>query len=149
MAIGDICNREVVIVSMDASAAEAANLMRRYHVGDLVVVREKEGGNEPIGIVTDRDLVMEVMAPAVNAETVTVSEIMGPELVMVREDTGVFESIRYMRDKGVRRMPVVDAHNALVGILTLDDVLELLSEELGELSKLVQTEHRKETRIRS
>jgi CBS domain-containing protein len=148
MAIGDICNREVVVVSADASVAEAAKLMRQYHVGDLVVVFEKEGRNEPVGIVTDRDLVVEVMAPAVDAATVTVGDIMAPRLVKLRDDTGVFESIRYMREQGVRRMPVVDVRGGLVGILTLDDVLELLSEEMAELTKLVQTEHKKETRNR-
>lgn len=148
MAIGEICNREVVIVSAGTSVAEAAKLMRQYHVGDLVVVREQGGRNEPVGVVTDRDLVIEVMAPGVDATMVTVGDIMAPELVKVKEDTGVFEAIRYMRDHGVRRMPVVDAGGALMGILTLDDLWELLSDELAELAQLVNREQKLETRNR-
>lgn len=144
MAIGEICNREVVVVREDATVAEAARLMRQFHVGDLVVVRERAGRNEPIGIVTDRDLVVEVMAANLDAATVSVGEIMGRELVQVREDTGVYESIRYMRDRGVRRMPVVDASGGLAGIVTLDDLLELLSEEISELSRLTRREQNKE-----
>jgi len=145
MAVGEICNREVVVVQAGLSVAEAARLMRQHHVGDLVVVREHGGRNEPVGIVTDRDLVVEVMAAALDSSSLTVGEIMGQELVTVREDTGVFESIRYMRDKGVRRMPVVDARGGLAGIVTVDDLLDLLAEELAGLSKLAQVEQKKET----
>lgn len=148
MAIGEICNREVIIVYPDASVAEAARLMRQHHVGDLVVVREGDERNEPIGIVTDRDLVMETLAPELDAAAITVGDIMAPDLVKVSEDTGVFESIRYMRDMGVRRMPVVDAQGGLAGLIAMDDLLELLSEELAELSRLVRLEQHRETRTR-
>ncbi len=144
MAIGEICNREVVVVQADTPVSEAAGLMRQHHVGDLVVVRESGGRNEPIGIVTDRDLVVEVMAAELNPATLAVGDIMGRELVKVKEDAGVFESIRYMRDHGVRRMPVVDARGGLAGIITLDDVLALLAEELAELSRLTEREQKKE-----
>lgn len=148
MAIGEICNRDVVVVNAGDSVVEAAQLMREHHVGDVVVVRENGGRNEPIGIVTDRDLVVEVMAEDLDPATLTVGEIMGQDLVKVSEDTGVFESIRYMREKGVRRMPVVDARGGLAGIISLDDVLELLSEELAELSRLTQLEQRREADTR-
>ena len=148
MAIGEICNREVVVVEADASVAEAASLMRQFHVGDLVVVRETDGRNEPIGIVTDRDLVLEVLAEELDPGALSVSEIMGAELVKVKEDTGVFEAIRFMREKGVRRMPVVDDSGALAGIVSLDDLLEVLSEELVELSRLTRAEHKREADTR-
>lgn len=148
MAIGEICNREVVVVREDASVAEAARLMRKYHVGDLVVVRESRGKNKPVGIVTDRDLVVEVMAARLDPATLSVGEIMGRDLAKVKESTGVSEVIRFMRDMGVRRMPVVDGKGALVGLVTLDDLLELLSEELAELARLTQLEQKKETRRR-
>ncbi len=145
MAIGEICNREVVVVQANTPVSEAARLMRQHHVGDLVVVRESGGRNEPIGIVTDRDLVVEVMAAELNPATLAVGDIMGLDLVKVKEDTGVFESIRDMRDHGVRRLPVVDARGALAGIITLDDVLALLAEEMAELSRLTEREQKKET----
>jgi CBS domain-containing protein len=148
MAIGEICNRDVVVVEADASVTEAASLMRQFHVGDIVVVRDNDGRNEPIGIVTDRDLVLEVMAEELDPGSLSVSEIMGAELVKVQEDTGVFEAIRFMREKGVRRMPVVDRNGALAGIVSLDDLLEVLSEELAELSRLTRTEQKREADTR-
>jgi CBS domain-containing protein len=77
-----------------------------------------------------------------------VADIMGLELVAVRESEGVFEALRYMRDKGVRRMPVVDSAGGLVGIITLDDLLSLLAEEMTELAKLVSHERQREATAR-
>jgi CBS domain-containing protein len=148
MAIGEICNREVIIVRRDESALNAAKLMRQHHVGDVLVIDERNGRKVPVGIVTDRDLVVEIMAPELDPDAITVGDIMGPELATVKESTGVFEAIQYMRAKGVRRLPVVDANNGLVGILTLDDLLELLSEEMLSLAKLVGLEQQKEARSR-
>ncbi len=144
MAIGELCNREVVVVGVDTTIAEAARLMREHHVGDLVVVRTEGGKRVPIGIVTDRDLVVEVVAPQLNEALVSVDEIMGSEIVTVHEDIGMFEAIRYMRDKGVRRLPVVDKQGGLIGILTLDDLIGLLAEELNELARLMERERKKE-----
>ncbi|MDQ1315542.1 MAG: hypothetical protein QG662_1651 [Pseudomonadota bacterium] len=149
MAVGEICNREVVIADKALSVTGAAQLMRRQHVGDLVVVEDKGGRRIPVGIVTDRDIVVEVVAPGVNADGLKVSDIMGPEVATVRESEGVYEALRYMRDKGVRRMPVVDHEGGLVGILTLDDLLSLLAEEMTELAKLVSRERQREATTRT
>lgn len=144
MAIGEICNREVVIVTPQASVTEAARLMRQYHVGDLVVVDAPVGLRRPVGIVTDRDIVLEVVAMEVAPETLCVGDIMTAEVATVRETEGVFETIRYMRDKGIRRLPVVDRDGWLQGIVTLDDLLLLLAEEMGEMAKLVAREMSRE-----
>jgi len=145
MPISEICNREVVVVQRDSTIAEAAKLMRQHHVGDVLVVEDRGGVRVPLGIVTDRDLVVEVMAPELDPVVITVGDIMVPELVTVKAHTGLFETIQYMRSKGVRRLPVVDDGGGLLGILTLDDLLELLAEELLALSKLVKLEQKKET----
>jgi CBS domain-containing protein len=145
MAVGEICNREVVIAEKTLSVVDAARLMRTHHVGDLVVVE----GRHPVGIVTDRDIVVEVVAAGVNPEALAVADIMGPEVATVRESEGLFEALRYMRDKGVRRMPVVDREDGLVGILTLDDLLSLLAEEMTELAKLVSHERQREASART
>jgi CBS domain-containing protein len=144
MPISEICNREVVIVQRDTTASEAAQLMRHHHVGDVVVVEDRGGVKVPIGIVTDRDLVMGIMAPEIDQKVITVGDLLMSELVSVREHDGVSETIEYMRAKGVRRVPVVDSDGGLVGILALDDLLELLAEELLSLSRLVQHEQKKE-----
>jgi CBS domain-containing protein len=149
MAVGEICNREVVITEKSVSVADAAQLMRTHHVGDLVVVEEKSGRRHPVGIVTDRDIVVEVVAAGVSPDTLTVGDIMGTEVATVRESEGLFAALRYMRDKGVRRMPVVDREGGLVGILTLDDLLGLLAEEMTELAKLVSHERQREAAVRT
>lgn len=145
MPISEICNREVIVVQRDNTILEAARLMRQHHVGDVLVVEDRGGARVPVGVVTDRDLVVEIMAPELNQMVITVGDIMVPELATVKENTGVFEAIQYMRAKGVRRLPVVDNGGGLVGILTLDDLLELLAEELLALAKLVKHEQKKET----
>jgi CBS domain-containing protein len=145
MPVSEVCNREVVIVRREDTVHEAAKLMRQHHVGDVVVVEERNGVRVPVGIVTDRDLVVEIMAPDVVQMLITVGDIMEPKLVTVKESMGIYESIKYMRGEGVRRLPVVNGNGGLVGILTLDDLLELLAEELLELSRLVKQEQKKES----
>jgi CBS domain-containing protein len=145
MPISEICNREVVYTQRDNSTLEAAQLMRQHHVGDLVVVDDNKGIRVPVGIITDRDLVVEIMATGLDPTAITVGDVMTPEVAVVKEDTGLYESIQYMRAIGVRRLPVVNANGGLVGILTLDDMLELLAEEMTTLAKLVKHEHKKET----
>lgn len=140
MAIGEICKREVVIVTRQAPVIEAARLMRQYHVGDVVVVDELSGRRRPVGIVTDRDIVIEVVAMEVAAQSLCVGDIMSAELATVRETEGVFETIRYMRDKGIRRLPVVDRDGWLQGIVTLDDLVILLAEEMGAMARLIGRE---------
>lgn len=149
MAVGEICNRDVVVAEKALSVVDAAQLMRKHHVGDLVVVEEKAGRRYPVGIVTDRDIVVEVVAAGVNPDALKVGDIMGPEVATVHEGDGLFEALRHMRDKGVRRMPVVDREGGLVGILTLDDLLSLLAEEMTELAKLVSRERQREAVIRT
>jgi CBS domain-containing protein len=148
MAIGEICNREVIVVAPETTISEAAQLMRQHHVGDVVVVTEAGGRRQPVGIVTDRDVVVEVVATGLDPAVLTVGDIMVPDLATVPEKTGVFEAIRYMRDQGVRRMPVVGEDGSLIGILALDDLLKLLGEELGALARLVAREQGKEVQNR-
>jgi len=148
MSIGDICNRDVVVVERDATIQEAARLMRDHHVGDLVVLRGG-GVKEPVGILTDRDIVVEVLGEGIAAEAVTVGDIMSDKLLIGREEDELWDALQRMRIAGVRRLPVVDRHGALQGILTLDDVIELLAEELAQAAKLVAREQAVEAGGRS
>ncbi|MEO7320643.1 MAG: CBS domain-containing protein [Nitrosospira sp.] len=148
MPVGEICNRDVIILHRDNTILEAAKLMRQHHVGDVVVVEERGGVRVPVGIVTDRDLVVEIMATELDQTVITVGDIMVQELATAKDSTGVFETIQYMRSKAVRRLPIVDENGALVGILALDDLLELLSEELLAIAKLVRHQREKETNRR-
>lgn len=148
MPIGEMCNREVVIVSKETSILEVAQLMRQHHVGDVVVVEEQGGRRIPVGIVTDRDIVIEIVAKDVDFHNLVVGDIMGLQLVTVREREGVFETMQVMRLKGVRRLPVVDEEGELVGILTLDDLIGLLAEEMNELARLISREQAHEAQAR-
>ncbi len=145
MPVSELCNREVVIMSPRDTVLEAARLMRQHHVGDVLVVEERGKVRVPVGIVTDRDLVLEIVAPKLDAEAITVGDIMFTELATIKEDAGLFDAVGYMRSKGVRRLPVVDGRGGLIGILTLDDLIELLADEMSALAKLVRHEQRKET----
>ncbi|HEY8097019.1 MAG TPA: CBS domain-containing protein [Methylobacter sp.] len=149
MAIGEFCNREVVFATREMSLPEAAQLMREYHVGDLVVVDEVNGKRVPVGIVTDRDMVIQVIAKSLGLDEFNVGDIMGPQLVSVQEKEGVFETIRLMRAKGVRRIPVVNQDGGLVGIVSADDILDLLAEEMTELAKVAPREQERETKTRT
>jgi CBS domain-containing protein len=149
MPIGEFCNREVVFATREMSLPEAAQLMRKYHVGDLVVVDEVGGKRVPVGIVTDRDMVIEVIAEALEFDKFSVGDMMGPNLVSVQESEGVFETIRLMRTQGVRRIPVVNQQGELAGIVSVDDILDLLAEEMAELAKVAPREQGREAKTRA
>ena len=140
MTIGELCNRDTFIVQKEENIVEAARLMRVFNVGDLIVVSSAKEGNTPIGIVTDRDLVIKVVAESGDPQSVTVADIMSDKLVTGREKDGVYESIESMRRHGVRRLPVVDKDGYLAGILSVDDLLEFLGEEVNGLIGLVYKE---------
>lgn len=148
MSAGEICNREVIVIQRDATIVEAAKLMRQFHVGALIVVEKRDGRQIPAGVVTDRDLIVEVVATELDAAVITVGDIMAAEVFTIKESTASHEAIEFMRRKTIRRLPVVDESGELTGILTLDDALQLLSEELLDLAKLVRYEQKKETRHR-
>ncbi|MEZ4483213.1 MAG: CBS domain-containing protein [Syntrophotaleaceae bacterium] len=149
MRVGEVCNREVVVIVKNATLLEAAKLMRSQHVGDLVVVEERDGHRIPVGILTDRDMVIGLIAEDVALDAVSVGDIMSFDLVIARESDGWFETIERMRDRGIRRLPVVAENGSLVGILTVDDMLDLLAEQLTALVRLVASERRHEEQRRA
>jgi CBS domain-containing protein len=148
MSISEFCNREVVFATREMSLPEAARLMREYHVGALVVVDEVNGKRVPVGIVTDRDIVIEVISQSLDLDDFSVGDIMGPQLVSVQEKDGVFETIRLMRTKGIRRIPVVNQEGGLVGIISAEDILDLLAEEMAELARVAPREQEREAKTR-
>jgi len=123
---------------------EAVNLMRHYHVGSVVVVEESSQLTKPSGIITDRDIVIEILAEDVDIDSISVGDVMSFELVTVNEDTKLLDAINIMRTKGVRRVPVVNRDGGLVGILSVDDIIELLSEQISNIAKLISSEQKKE-----
>lgn len=137
MSVGHLCNRTVIVIDPSASVAEAARLMREHHVGDLVVV---DGYRRPIAIVTDRDIVVYVVAQGLDPEAITVADVSRRAVETIREDADFLDTLTHMRRCAVRRMPIVDEEGALQGILTLDDALELIGEAVNNLVVLVSRE---------
>jgi len=138
MKTGDTCKRNAVVVKRHTPIPAAAKLMRHNHVGSLVVVDDLDD-RVPVGIVTDRDIVVEIVASDLDARTMTVGEIMGGELVTAGDEDDSFDTLRLMRLKGVRRVPVVTDKGLLVGIATFDDLLGVLASEFGTLVRVVET----------
>jgi CBS domain-containing protein len=148
MTIGQYCNREIISVARETSVVQAAALMREHHVGTVIVADDVSSRRVPVGIITDRDIVVEVVATGLDAQRLTVGDLMVGELVTIDEEAGFAEAIREMSLRGIRRMPVVSKGGALVGIITLDDVLHHLATPLAALSDLAGRSRRFEAMTR-
>lgn len=148
MAIGEICSREVLFARRDESVAAAARQMRASHVGCLVVADENGGKRVPVGMLTDRDITVAVVAPGLDPEAILIGDVMSAELLSVQEDAGLAETVELMRLRGIRRLPVTDAGGALVGLIAADDILSLLAEEISGLAGMISREEKRERTAR-
>jgi CBS domain-containing protein len=149
MTVGQVCNPNVATIDPGASVVDAATRMRQEHVGNLIVVESRRGAAVPVGILTDRDIVLAVVAKRVAPDSVTVGDAMTRDLLTVREDASIEFALREMRRRGVRRVPVVRAASGdLVGIIALDDLVQHWATQLGRLADLIRLEQDAETRAR-
>jgi CBS domain-containing protein len=139
MRVRDFCTPRVVRAEPGASLREASALMREQHVGALVVVETRDGVERPVGILTDRDIVVAVVAvPGARPEGIRVADAMSTDVAVAREDDGLFEAVARMSERAVRRLPVVGPDGGLKGIVSLDDVLRMLAAELGQLAEALR-----------
>jgi CBS domain-containing protein len=136
MPIGDYCEKPAATVRGDETVRAAAQRMKQEGLGSLVVVT----AGRPVGIVTDRDLVLETLGNRLDPGSVTVEEIASRPLVTVEQDAPVREAVRVIRRHAVRRLPVVDDKGQLVGIVAADDLLSLAAAELGGLAVAVRSQ---------
>lgn len=136
MRVGDICTRAVVHCTRDTSAFEAAKMMREAHIGNVVVVEERAGRKIPVGVITDRDIAVQLVAKEVDPRDVAVGDLMARELLVAPEEEDIHDVIERMRFGGVRRLPVIDKEGALAGVIALDDLLEYLAEELVGIARV-------------
>jgi CBS domain-containing protein len=149
MNVGTICQRLVITVRRSDEVVRAAQLMRSKHVGYLVVVEpENAGPLRPVGVLTDRDIVVAVVAREVDPRTLRVADIMTTEPVTVGENDSVDEALRKMRQFGVRRLPVVNQRGELVGVVAADDALKVIAGDALEVVTAVGNEYRLEARKR-
>lgn len=131
--LGSLASAIVVTANPDTTAERAAQLMREHHVGSLVVVDATAGDGKALGIVTDRDLVLAVMAEGLDAALFTVGDIMTTELVTAPAEAGLIDATRLLHRHRVRRLIVVDEAGRVVGVAALEDILEALTREFSEL----------------
>lgn len=149
MRVGEYCNRNVVVINGNESVKNAAELMRAYHVGDLILLEEQENKKVPIGIITDRDLVIEVMAAGVKPDSLLVRDILTEPFTYIFENDSLFYALEMMHSKKIRRLPVVNNDKALIGIITLDDFIEILAETMVNVVDVVKLQQKKEARQRT
>jgi len=145
MTIGTLCAKPVAQIRRDATVADAAFLMRASHVGDLVVV-DGSDGQSPVGIITDRDIVVEVIGQGFAPAQIPVGSVMSTPVLLLREEDGLLEALEQMAARGVRRAPIVDRHGHLKGLVSIDDVVPLLARELAKISVLIRREQSAEVR---
>jgi len=128
--LGRICTKPVVTASVQMTVEQAARAMRSKNVGALVVVN----AGRPVGMLTDRDVAVEVVAKGLDPDTARVGDVMHKRPITIREDLGIFDAARVFARTGVRRLPVVTKSGVLVGVITVDDLIMLLGNELGHVA---------------
>jgi CBS domain-containing protein len=147
MFVKECCNAEVVSCDVDTVVQKVAALMRHHHVGSVVV----NGRDQPdmlLGIVTDRDIVVEAVAPELDVNTFTAGDIMNTPLVTVRENEDLGETLRLMRTHKIRRIVVVNENGGLYGIVSADDIIDLLARELQMITGAIVGQQGLEERLR-
>jgi CBS domain-containing protein len=148
MEVGKLCTVDTVCCARDESVQGAALLMRKHHVGDIVVVDEVDGERVPAGIVTDRDIVVSVVALGLDPAGLQVGDIMTDDLLTADEHDDVTATIERMRLRGIRRVPVVGEGGRLAGIVSADDLLGFLAEEMEDLARISPYQQQHERRVR-
>jgi CBS domain-containing protein len=148
MQLKDLCVLDVAYCTPQLSVKAAARLMREHHTGDLIVVDDADEEREPIGIITDRDIVLEVLARDRDPERTTVGEVMSKQLVVGAQFEDVDQALERMAAHGVRRLPVIDDERCVLGIVTLDDILREHAGQAKRLLDVITAEQKYEQRAR-
>jgi predicted transcriptional regulator len=151
MKVGEMCQRNAITVLANDEIVTAARLMREKHVGFLVVVESaaQEGAVVPVGVITDRDIVVSTIALGVNPKTVCVGDVMTRKPTVALAEDSIGDAICQMRHAGVRRLPIVGDYGHLVGVLSLDDVLTNRADELDAATTVITKGRQLETTTRS
>jgi CBS domain-containing protein len=133
--LNDLFTRKVITAGPDEPLTDVACRMQEHNVGTLVIVEDQR----PVGIITDRDLALALGAGGVSPRT-PVKEVMSRHVLAIPEDTGIFTATKYIRECGVRRLPIVDREDRVVGLVSLDDLVRVLAGELSNLSEGIKHE---------
>ncbi len=136
MSLGNLCRREIVCVNRGTTVKEVAKLMEEKNIGSTIVVQE----GKPVGILTDRDILLRVMNRELDPEKTSVDAVMTKQIVTLRDNIGLFEALQRVKGKGIKRFPIVDAKGNLQGIMTLNDILYLLGKEMADVASIIEKE---------
>ena len=148
MKLEDVCILDVVCCTPEITLAEAARLMRKRHSGDLIVVDNADEDREPVGVLTDRDIVVEGLAQGRDVNQTKVREIMSKQLVVASASEDLPVAIDRMRTHGVRRIPVLDDERRVIGVVALDDVIRVHAEQAAAILEVVNKQQAREKRMR-
>jgi len=146
--LANLCRHPVRVVTPATTIREAAEIMREQHIGALVVVAEVSDAPKPIGIVTDRDIVVAIVALDLNPNVFLVDDLLGRPLVVAGRGARVREGLELMKAHGVRRLPVVDESGVLTGIVTFDDALGEIAADMSRVSAVIEQEIGSELALR-
>ena len=144
MHIGDLCCRDVHLVKADEPLLEAVGQMHQRHVGSVVVVDRLGAGAQPVGILTDRDVMRAEVTQHADVFSLTVGEVMSTPLLTLKESCDIAEAIELMRRRGVRRAPVIGSGGGLIGVVSFDDLLPAVAAQLDSLARLIGRQARHE-----
>ena len=148
MSLKKIATKKVITISPEATVQEAAMKMRDHHVGDLVVVKTEGQQSKPVGILTDRDIVMSTTAFGVVPSSVSVGDIMAPTLAEARTTDSLYHVLNLMKENGIKRVPLVSSSGVLEGIVSSEDIIAALASDLMDLTKTTERQYRVETERR-
>jgi CBS domain-containing protein len=148
MSVGSICTRRVITVDVAIDISAAAAVMRENKLGYLIVTDKAKGGRTPVGVLTDRDIVIKVTAKDVDPHSVTVGDVMTRDPLMATDDDGISETLHRMRRLGVRRVPVVGARGEVSGVLSIDDAVDHLVAQLSDVAGSTRNEPQTRQRTR-
>ncbi|MFD1562287.1 CBS domain-containing protein [Haloarchaeobius amylolyticus] len=135
MPIDNLARSDVVTASTDEAVHELAATMQDENVGCIVIADDG-----PVGVVTDRDLTMQVLADQADPDEMVAEDVMSDDLHTIEHDAGFYEATELMSEHGIRRLPVTGADGALEGIITADDLNELLADEQQELAEVIRAQ---------
>ena len=145
MRVDELCTRNVITIEATASIVEAAKQMREHHVGDVIVLPEA-GDRRPVGVLTDRDITVALVAEDLPLSGVSVGDVMSGDIVTVRVQDDLADALEIMATNAIRRIAVIDEDNEIVGILSIDDVIGVLADELKKVSTLCRRQPGREKR---
>jgi CBS domain-containing protein len=141
MSLESLCRREIVCVRTSDKVIAATRLMEEKNVGSVVVVSE----DKPVGIMTDRDVMIRLVNKGLDPEKIPVSDVMSVEIITLNQNTGLYDALEQIKESksSVRRFPIVDENGSIKGIITLDDVVYLLGKEMSDVSSIIESERPK------